>query len=164
MVSRTSLFFPIFIPVFIASPSLSPTLLLPLSRALSPFPLGSDALKLPFLGLGLQTRASAPAPGSPPAGSLSLPACSFAPHPPPDPLVPFVASRGAAGVDSAMPPSLLCRLGGVHRQLSCCSEMWRLLLRDRETSVPGPRGKKKKGAKKGAGREERKGGRREGRI
>lgn len=37
---------------------------------------------------------------------------------------------------------------GVHRQLSCCSEMWRLLLRDRETSVPGPRGKKKKKERK----------------
>lgn len=54
-------------------------------------------------------------------------------------------------MDSAMPPSLLCRLGGVHRQLSCCSEMWRLLLRDRETSVPGPRGKKKKERKREQG-------------
>lgn len=54
----------------------------------------------------------------------------------------------------------LSHLGGVHRQRSCCSEMWRQLLRDSETSVPGPRGKKgsEKGREEGERGRERKGG------
>lgn len=84
---------------------------------LQPLPLGPSAPLLP---------APLPRPLSAPLGPS---------HPCP------VARILPVAVHSA-PASFASHRGGVHSQLSCCSEMWRQLLRDSETSVPGPRGKK----------------------
>lgn len=134
-------FLSILIHVFMASPIFS-TCPPPPTKSHSPFqvlftvPSGSEVPKLPLLYLRFRWALcllSLPAPPRCPCPVLST-------APPPQPLVPL--ALGSVGGCEFYNCFFLSHLVGVHRQRSCCSEMWRQLLRDSETSVPGPRGKK----------------------
>lgn len=119
-------------------------------QALFTVPSGSGALKLPLLYLRVHWGSLPSLPASPlcPCPVLSMP-----------PPTSYSLCLGSVCGCEFYNCFFLSHLSGVHRQRSCCSEMWRQLLRDSETSVPGPRGKK--GSEKGREEGEREG--REGR-
>lgn len=143
-------------PIFSTSPP-PPTKSLSPFQARSPFPSGSDALKLPLLHLRFHWT---PCPLLLPA-PLSLPLPCPVDTPRPFFPLPYQWDPVHSCVwILQLLPSFLSPLGGVHSQRSCCSEMWRQLLRDSETSVPGPRGKKRERKRKRGGEErEGRGGR-----
>lgn len=100
----------------------------------SPSISNSRSMRFPLLQPGPFCPLLLPAPHPRPCPALST-------HWPLDPEALSVGSCGWLWILRLL-RSLLSHLGGVHSQCSCCSEMWRQLLRDSETSVPGPRGKK----------------------